>query len=90
LSKKQKDKVETEKKRKTGPRDISNDNAIAQRLLGPLIQEGEHAGVDDVESAVGITLFNDAGDVDFTCTWRRGAKTPVSQRSLSFIRGLYS
>lgn len=41
---------------------------MARHLLGPLIQKGEHAGVDDVESAVGIALFNDAGDVDFTGT----------------------
>jgi hypothetical protein len=68
-----------ERKRKTGPRDISNDNAVAQQLLGTLIQEGEHAGVDDVESAVGVTLFNDAGDVDFTCTCRKGGqRQPVS------------
>lgn len=75
------------RKRKTGPRDISNDNAVAQRFLGPLIQEGEHAGVDDVESAVGIALFNDAGDVDFTCTCRRHPS--VSVLILSF-ESLYS
>lgn len=56
------------KREKTGTRDISNDNAVAHHLLGPLIQKGEHAGVDDIESAVGIALFDDAGDVDFTGT----------------------
>lgn len=46
-----------------------------------LVQEGEHAGVDDIESAVGIALFDDAGDVDFTCTCRGRMVSLLSEYS---------
>jgi hypothetical protein len=42
------------------------------------VQESEHAGVNDIKSAVGIALLDDAGDVDFTRTCRGGRGEKVS------------
>lgn len=36
--------------------------------VGRLVQEGEHARMDDIQGTVGVSFFNDAGDIDFTCT----------------------
>lgn len=46
--------------------DVVSNSADANACL---FQKGKKARVDDVESAVGFALFNDARDVDLASTW---------------------
>lgn len=51
------------------PMDILNNNDfLLNANVGRLVQEGEHARMDDIQGTVGVSFFNDAGDIDFTCT----------------------